>query len=223
MGREGDRRCATVAGGATVSAALLGPEVPPLSLASSKLREQGADESAKHGASERRVVGTAVSERIGQCEHPLADRHLGQHAIDEMRGRVRHATSAARRAKAATLARERDQAVVAAAVAVQAQEAVREHTAAQERPKFLLDEVRSHLAAIRGTREEAFQLLADDLVQKAPSRSWRAYSATRSRLGRRGRERRFQGRRIRLPSHCRQTLAGETLNEINRLARPAAG
>ncbi len=71
-------------------AALLGAQVPLPSRTSAKLCEQGSDECAKPGARELRVVGTAVSER----QHPLADRDLGQHAIDELRSGLGHASAA---------------------------------------------------------------------------------------------------------------------------------
>ena len=113
-------------------AALLGPEVPLLSRASSNLREQGSDEGAKHGAREPRVVGTPIAEWIGQREHPLPNRHLGQDSINQVRGGIRHAAPAARWAEATTLARERNQAVVATVVTVESEEAVREDAATKE-------------------------------------------------------------------------------------------
>lgn len=52
-------------------------------------------------------------------------------------------------------------------VAVDAQEPVREHAAPEECAKLLLDEARSRLLSPRGAREEAFELLANDLVEKS--------------------------------------------------------
>ncbi len=98
----------------------------------SKLREQGSDEGAKHGARELRVVGAAIAEGIGQRKHPLPNRDLGQNSVDQVRGGIDHPTSAARRAEAATLARECNQAVMAAVVAVETEEAVRQNAAAKE-------------------------------------------------------------------------------------------
>ena len=148
-------------------AALLRLLAPVLARTSSKLREQRADERAQHLARQPRVVRAAVAERVRKRQHPLPDRDLGQHPIDQMRRRVRHPAAAARRTEAAALAREGDQAVVTAGVAVHAEEAVREHAAAEEGAKLLLDEARSGLLSVCGAREEAFELLANDLMKKS--------------------------------------------------------
>ena len=52
-------------------------------------------------------------------------------------------------------------------VAVDAQESVREHAAAKEGAKFLLDEARSRLLSVCSVREEAFELLANDLMEES--------------------------------------------------------
>jgi len=133
---------------------------------SAQLGEQRADEGAEHSTRESCVVGTSVAERIRQREYPLPDRHFGQHAIDEARCGVRHATSATRGTESAALARERNQAVVTAFIAVEPEEAVGEHATAQECAKLLLDEARHRLIAQRRAREERLQLLADDPVKE---------------------------------------------------------
>ena len=51
-------------------------------------------------------------------------------------------------------------------VAVYAQEPVREHAAAEERAKLLLDEARSGLLSACGAREEVYESLANDLVKE---------------------------------------------------------
>ena len=53
-----------------------------------------------------------------------------------------------------------------AVVTVQPQEAVRQDTAAQEGAELLLDETGDRLIAARSARQEAFQLLAYDLVEE---------------------------------------------------------
>ncbi len=58
-----------------------------------------ADEGAQHVGRQRGVVRQAVTQRHGQRQHPLAHGHPGQHAIDEVRGGVGHAPSAAGRAE----------------------------------------------------------------------------------------------------------------------------
>ena len=129
--------------------ALLGANIPLPPHTPAKLREQGADEGAQDFAREPRVVGAAIAERIRERENPLPNGRFGQHAIDEVCRRIRHATSAARGAEAAALARESDQAIVAARVAVESKEAVCENATAKERAKLLLDEARRR--ALTGT------------------------------------------------------------------------
>ena len=55
---------------------------------------------------------------------------------------------------------------MATRVAVGAEKAVREHAAAEEGAKLLLDEAWCRLFSERRTGEEAFQLLAHDLVKE---------------------------------------------------------
>ena len=83
-----------------------------------------------------------------------------------MRRGVGHAAAAARGTEAAALARERHQTVVAALVAAQAQEAVREDSAAQEGAELLLDEVRRGPFAHPRAREEGLELLAEDAMHQ---------------------------------------------------------
>lgn len=83
-----------------------------------------------------------------------------------MRGGIRHATPAARRAETAALAGKRDQAVLATVVAVESEEAVRQDAATQERAKLLLDEPGCRLLPRGRAREESFQLLSDHLVEE---------------------------------------------------------
>ena len=147
-------------------AALLGANAPPPSCASAKLREQGTNEGAKDFAREPRVVGAAEAERVGEREHPLTDRHLGQNTVDQMRSRIRHTASSAGRTEAAALARECDQAIVSAPITAESEEAVCEDATAEECEKLLLDEARRRLLAVGRARKEVFQLLADDPVKE---------------------------------------------------------
>src|SRR6059036_2601400 len=93
-------------------------------------------------AREIAIVGAGVAKRVWEREHPLADRHGRENAVGEERRGVGHAAPATRGAEAAAFARERHEAIVAAVVATQAQEAVGEDAAAQEGAELLLDEVR---------------------------------------------------------------------------------
>ena len=147
-------------------AALLRAHAPVPANAPPQLGEQRAQEGAEHFARELAIVGAAVAKRVRKREHPLPDRHRGEHAEDEMRRGVRHAAAAAGGAEAAALARERHEAIVAALVAAQAQEAVGEDAAAQEGAELLLDEVRRWTLPRSRAREEGLELLADDAMQK---------------------------------------------------------
>jgi hypothetical protein len=71
-----------------------------------------------------------------------------------MRRCIRHTPTAARGAKAAPLAREGNEAVAAAGIAVQSQKAMRQHTAAEVGVKLLLDESGGGLAGIASAREK---------------------------------------------------------------------
>jgi hypothetical protein len=129
--------------------------------------EKRSHEGAKHLTCEFRVVGTAIAERVWKREHPLADRDFGQNAVDKVCRGVRHAVAATTWAKAPAFAREGDEAVEAAIVAVQAQEAMGEDAAAQEGMELLLDEVGHGLFASLRARQEGPEFLLDDVVEDA--------------------------------------------------------
>ena len=164
-------------------AALWGSHFPVLARAPPEFGEEGTQEGAKHLARESRVVGTAIAERVGKREHPLADRDFGQDAVDEVcRGLpakqsfaciavatlpLGYAVAAATWAKAPAFAREGDEAVEAAIIAVQAQEAMGEDAAAQEGMKFLLDEAGHGLLASLRARQEGLEFSLDDVVEDA--------------------------------------------------------
>jgi hypothetical protein len=135
-------------------AALASSHVPLISRAPAEFGEERAKEGAQHLAGESCVVRAAVAERIGQRQDPLADGHFGQDAIHQVRRRLRHAPAAARGAEAAPLAREGNQAIELAGIAVQPQKTMCQHTAAQVDPKFLLDESGCGLARFPRASEE---------------------------------------------------------------------
>jgi hypothetical protein len=80
--------------------------------------------------------------------------------------RLRHAPAAARGAEAAPLAREGDEAVAAASIAVQSQKAMSQHTAAEVGPQLLLDESGCGLARFPRASEERLELFANDAVEE---------------------------------------------------------
>jgi hypothetical protein len=148
-------------------AALAVDDAPLLARTPLERREDRAHEDSQHGARERRVVGEAVAEREGQREHPLPHGNLGQHPLDQVRCRVRHAPGAARRAEASAFAGEGDDAVESALVAVDAHEAVGKDPAAQEAPELALDEARHPALAGLGPSDEGLELRLDHPVEKA--------------------------------------------------------
>jgi len=80
--------------------------------------------------------------RAWQRQHPLAHRYARDDVLDQVRGNLRPAPCSARGAKPAPLATEPHEFVVAAIGAANAQEALRQHAARQERVKLVLDELR---------------------------------------------------------------------------------
>ena len=93
--------------------------------------EQCTQEGAKYLACESGVPRAAVTERIRECENPLARGHFGQHAVDEVRGRVCHAPATAGWTQPPPFTRKRDKSIVAAGIAVNAQKTFGENPAGQ--------------------------------------------------------------------------------------------
>jgi len=188
-------------------AALAARSAPLLARAPAKLGEECAEEGAEHGAREPRVVGAAIAKRIGKRQDPLADRHLGEDAVDEVRRGVGHAPPAAGGTEAASFARERNEAIEPAVVAVHAQEAEGQHTTAEVVPELLLDEAGNGLVPPSSLRQEGLELPPDDAVENAllgaVARVCRLRRTARSamRVGRNGRGLRHQPSR-RLPASC---------------------
>jgi hypothetical protein len=159
-------------------AALLGTQVPVLPNAPAQLREERLQERAQDLAREAGVVGAAVAQGVGEGEDPLAHRHLGEHAVDEVRGSVGHAAAAARGTEAAAFAGERHEPIVPTRVAVQAQKAVGEDPAAKKGAELLLDETRRWPLAGSCAGEEGLELLAKGAVQGGLVRGSRAVGAS---------------------------------------------
>ncbi len=130
------------------------------------LRKDRTQEGAQDLARELRIPGAATAERIRKREDPLPDRYLGQDPIDEVRRGVGHATTAAGGAKSAALAREGDEAIVAACVAVDPQEAVGEQHALEVRADLAFDEAGDRGACRVSAGEEREALRANDLMKE---------------------------------------------------------
>jgi hypothetical protein len=83
-----------------------------------------------------------------------------------MRGSLRHSPTTARRAESTTLAREGDEPIVSARVAVDAHESMGEHTTFEVRPDLSLHEPGDGRALLSRPSEEGLELLANDFVEK---------------------------------------------------------
>jgi hypothetical protein len=112
-------------------ATLASSHVPLIPCAPAEFGKERAKEGAQHLAGESCVVRAPVAERIGQRQDPLADGRFGQNPVHQVRRSLSHAPAAARGAKAAPLAREGNEAIELAGIAVQSQKAMSQHTAAE--------------------------------------------------------------------------------------------
>src|SRR5213596_2333058 len=73
--------------------------------------EHGAYGDAEHRAAERMIVGEEIAQAVRQGEHPLAHGNARQDMIDEVGGLLRHTPPATAGTEAASLARERHEAL----------------------------------------------------------------------------------------------------------------
>ena len=99
-----------------------------------------------------RVAGEEEAPAPRNREDPLPDRSDGNDPVDEVRGGVRHAATAAGRAEPTALARERHETLALAFVAADAQETVGQDAAVEERAELRLDETRHNSLAVSRSR-----------------------------------------------------------------------
>ena len=149
--------------------------------------------------------------RVSQCSQPLPDRNLGQHPVDEVGRRVGHAATATGRTEAAALAREGDEPVAAAGVAVHADESMSQHAALEVRADLALDETGDGGALRSRTSEEGDELRADDLVEKRLLRLMASvFSDDDASAGTRTWRRRITSRVLRLAACCASRVFAST-------------
>jgi len=91
---------------------------------------------------------------------------MGQHAIDEPGGCVRHPPTAAGRAESSTLARKGNETIVSAGVAMHPQKSMRENPALEISADLSLDESGNRRALPSRASQEGLELFADDFVEK---------------------------------------------------------
>ncbi len=111
-------------------------------------------------------AGARCAQVPRQAQHPLAVWDVGQDAVDERSALLVHAAHPAARADRASFAREGDEQVVAAPVAVKSTEAVRQHPAAQVATQGLEHVAKQRpRAALVELAQERAELLAHRPVQ----------------------------------------------------------
>jgi hypothetical protein len=134
--------------------------------AATLVREQGAKKRAQHLAREPGVPGTAIPERVRECQHPLAHRDFWNDTVDEAGGGISHSPSTAGGAEPSALTRKCDQAVVAAAIAVDADETSGEYAAIKVGTQLSLHESRDRCTLLTRMGKEGPELLADHFVEQ---------------------------------------------------------
>ncbi len=104
-----------------------------------------------------------------EAQHPLPNGDIRQHVVDEMRGPFGHAAPTATGTEPAPFAREGHEAIVTAAVAVEARESSRETPAGEELAELPLDEPGQPLPVPQRRRLQAerLEVIADNLEQDA--------------------------------------------------------
>lgn len=114
------------------------------------------------------TASTAVSawgllaNRKRKGQHPLPDRRLGKHVIDQVGGRLHHAARATTGAKSPALTTESHQVLVPAAIALHAQEAVFEQPTLQIVFELLANEPRHMTAGALDLLHEARIMFRND-------------------------------------------------------------
>jgi hypothetical protein len=124
-----------------------------------------------------------VPQAIREAQHPLPNRHVGQHVVDQVRRTFGHAAAAATRAKAASLARERQEAIVAARIAVKTGESCGQTPTREELAELALNESRETFTVPQRGRLRAkrLEVITNEMIEDALRRIARLVGA--SRLG----------------------------------------
>ena len=137
--------------------------------------ENGLDEDARERRQHVGLERGELAELEGERQHVLPDRHIGQHAIDQVGRPVGHPPPAAARADTATVTGEGDEQIVATRVAVSARKPLREESTRQVAAELSLHVARNaSLVVFAGVLEEGLEVLADQRIEDCLCRSpWR--------------------------------------------------
>ena len=113
------------------------------------------------------VPGQHVPDPMRHTPDPLADRHVGQDVVDEVRRTFGHAPTATTRTETSPLAQERDEPLGLAATAAEAREAAGEESTPQKRPELVLDETGQPVAVAERGRlgPERLEMVAHNRVE----------------------------------------------------------
>jgi len=132
----------------------------------SQIGLDGPDDDGEAAAERIGPAGEEQAQRLGEAQHPLADRHLGKHMVDEMGRGLDHAPGAAGGAEPAAFAGECHEVLVLAAIALHAQEAVFEPAAAQIVLEFGEHKSWQRSFPLLQRIAQARQVLLDDRVER---------------------------------------------------------
>ena len=150
-----------------------------------QLDEDLLHEDAPQRGQHLRVEGRQATQLPRQREHPLPDRHVGEHAVDQMSRLVRHSASATGWAQPSALARKGYEDIVPARVAMEAQKAGGEPSALKVRAELGFDVPRERLLVVNPrVVEEGFEVALDDAVHRRRPRRARSDRRTARSTGR---------------------------------------
>ena len=111
------------------------------------------------------IIGEQKAQGKWKSQHPLPDRCFGEHMIDKMSGRFHHTPGTATGAESPALTAEGDQVLMAAAIALDPQEAMLQQPALQVILKLLSDEIRQIAARSFNSIDESWVVLGNDGVE----------------------------------------------------------
>jgi len=131
-------------------------------------RVHALDEDAGEGRKQRAVVRKPAPPRERERHHPLAERGLREHPLDEVGCGGAHASTEARRAESAAFAAKRDESALVARAAPKPREAAAEQAAVEVRFE-LLRRVLWQLDVERAVGDgavERLEVVAHELVER---------------------------------------------------------
>ncbi len=133
---------------------------------STLVSEESAQKGTKDLCGESCIPCTAVAERIRKREDPLTYGNDWNHEVYEMRGGLRHSPAATGRAESTTLAREGNEPIVSARIAMDAQKSMSEDPTFEIGADLSLDKTGDGRALPSRPSQKGLELIANDLVKK---------------------------------------------------------